>query len=120
MKKTISTITVGTLLLLGAASTSHAADAATKQKQPLDQAIKSVDKNLAKNPENKGLQNAAGRLQTNQERHDKKRDARKEKRHEKRDKWTEKRSEHERAERSERAERHEQTGRPETMGRPNR
>ena len=115
MYKTLSAISVGTLLLLGVASSSHAADAATKQ--PMDQAIKSVDKNLAKDPDNKGLNNAAERLQTNKERQAKKREAQKAKRDAKRDRQAARRSEHNKAERTERMEKAE---RPEAMGRPNR
>ncbi|RJQ48743.1 MAG: hypothetical protein C4528_01870 [Gammaproteobacteria bacterium] len=37
-------------------------------KAPLDQAIESVEKNLDKNPDNSGLQNARERLEANQER----------------------------------------------------
>lgn len=116
MYKTLPVIAVGTLLLLGGAGTSYAADSAAKQ--PLDQAIKSVDKNLAKDPDNKGLNNAAERLQTNQERHNKKRAAQLAKRHEKREMKMEKRLEHERTERPEKAERPEKVERPEKPARP--
>lgn len=129
MYKTKIAIAVGTLFLLGVASTSYAADPATKQ--PLDQAIKSVDKNLVKDPDNKGLQNAAGRLQTNKERHEKKRAekearhkakiAKKEARHQaKINKRAEKMSDHREAERAERMGRPEMAERPGKMERPNR
>src|SRR3990170_18002 len=111
MHKTGTAIAAGILLLLGVASTSYAADPAAKQ--PLDQAIKSVDKNLARDPDNKGLQNAAERLQTNQERYEKKRAEQKAKRQEHKDDQAEKRVERpEKAERPERAERPEKAGRP--------
>lgn len=110
MHKTRAAIAAGTLLLLGVASTSYAADPAAKQ--PLDQAIESVDKNLAKDPDNKGLQNAAERLRINQERHKQKRAEQKAKREEHKDDQAEKRAEREKAERPERAERPEKAGRP--------
>jgi len=40
----------------------------TPPKAPLEQASESVDKNLQKHPDNRGLQNAAGRIADNQER----------------------------------------------------
>lgn len=127
MHKTNIAIAVGTLFFLCAAGTSYAAD--TDAKQPLDQAVKSVDKNLAKDPDNKGLQNAAGRLQTNKERHDKKRaekDARHKakvaekdaKRQAKMNERAEKNPEHRDAERTEKMEHMEKSSRPEKMERP--
>jgi hypothetical protein len=129
MYKTKTAIAIGTLLLLGVTSTSHAADPATKQ--PLDQARESVDKNLAKDPDNKGLQNAAERLQTNQERLEKKRAEKEEmrkakiaekeaKRQAKTNKQAEKMPDHPKAERMEKMERPEKAVRPEKMDRPNR
>lgn len=105
MHKTRAVIAAGTLLLLSVAGTSHADDPATKQ--PLDQAMESVDKNLARDPDNKGLQNAAERLQTNKERHEKKRAEQKAKRQKHKDDQAEKR-----------AERPEKPARPEKPGRP--
>lgn len=112
MNKIKTVITVATVFLLSVAGTSYAADTAAKQ--PLDQAIKSVDKNLAKDPDNKGLQNAAGRLQANKERHDEKRAERAAKRQDKKERHAE------RAERPEKTERPERAERPEPMGRPGR
>lgn len=105
MHKTRAVIVAGALLLLSAAGTSHADDPATKQ--PLDQAMESVDKNLARDPDNKGLQNAAERLQTNKERHEKKRAEQKAKRQKHKDDQAEKR-----------AERPQKPARPEKPGRP--
>lgn len=115
MHKTRAVIAAGTLLLLSIAGTSHADDPATKQ--PLDQAMESVDKNLARDPDNKGLQNAAERLQTNKERHEEKREAKEQKRHEKRLKQAEKKAKREEAEHRVKAER---PGRPARPGKPGR
>lgn len=117
MNKTRIAITVGTAFLLSVASMSYAADTATKQ--PMDQAVKSVDKNLAKDPDNKGLQNAAGRLQTNQERHEKKR-AEKEARRKAKIERKEARHQAKINQRAEKMERPEKAERPEKMERPNR
>ena len=116
MHKTRALIAAGTLLLLSFSGTSHADDPATKQ--PLDQAIESVDKNQARDPDNKGLQNAAERLQTNKERHEKKREAKEQKRHEKKLKKAEKKAKREEAEQREKAERPEKPARPEKPVRP--
>jgi len=126
MYKTIAATAAGTMFLLGIASTSYAADTATKQ--PLDQSIESVDKNLAKDPDNKGLQNAAERLQTNKERQAKKREAQAAKREAKSLKKAERKAAKEserqeagrpdKAERPEKTERPEKVERPEAMGRP--
>lgn len=105
MHKTRAVIAAVTLLLLSVAGTSHADDPATKQ--PLDQAMESVDKNLARDPDNKGLQNAAERLQTNKERHEKKRAEQKAKRQKQKGDQAKKR-----------AERTEKPARPEKSGRP--
>lgn len=123
MYKTKTAIAVGTLLLLGVASTSYAADPATKQ--PMDQAVKSVDKNLAKDPDNKGLQNAAGQLQTNQERQDKKRAEQKAKRQDKKaghkdDEHHDKADHHDMTDHHDKAERPERAERPEKPARPGR
>lgn len=71
MCKTGIALTFGAIFLSIGAGTSHAA--APKAPEPLSQARESVDKNLQKNPDNKGLQNADERLKANQERHEKKR-----------------------------------------------
>ena len=116
MHKTRAVIAAGTLLLLCVAGTSHADDPAAKQ--PLDQAMESVDKNLARDPDNKGLQNAAERLQTNQERYKNKREEQNAKRLAKKNKQAEKKAKREEAEHRVKAERPERPARPEKPGRP--
>lgn len=59
---TTATATVTTAPALSAISTT------TATKQPISQGLKSVAKNLEKDPDNKGLQNAQQRLLENQER----------------------------------------------------
>ena len=71
MYKTRIALAFGSLLLLIATGSSSAAT--TETQEPLGHAQESVDRNLQKNPDNKGLQNAAGRLQVNQDRIKKKR-----------------------------------------------
>src|SRR4030067_1502613 len=111
MHKTRAVIAAGTLLLLSVAGTSYADDPAAKQ--PLDQAMESVDKNLARDPDNKGLQNAAERLQTNQERYKNKREEQNAKRLAKKNKQAEIK-----AERTERPARPERPPPPKKPGRP--
>jgi Skp family chaperone for outer membrane proteins len=55
-------------LFLAATSVTQA-QTTTPAKVPGDQGAASVNKNLEKNPDNKGLQNAAERLKTNKEKH---------------------------------------------------
>ena len=140
MYKIKTVIAIATLSLLSFASAGYAADPVTKQ--PLDQAIESVDQNLAKDPDNKGLQNAADRLQTNQQRQQEKRaeqeakrqakaadkEAKRQaktadkeaKRQAKIDKRAGKMSDHHDAERMEKMDRPEKAERPEKMERQNR
>jgi len=124
MYKTGIALAFGSWLLLIAAGSSSAAT--TETREPLGQAQESVDKNLQKNPDNKGLQNAAGRLQVNQERIEKKRGGQKSKRRTKKvvavkkpPKQSDKASEREPAQ-QERTERMERIERPGNPGRPNR
>lgn len=56
------------LLSAGAVYAADPAPASGGGKAPLDQAIESVEKNLDKNPDNAGLQNAREKLEANQER----------------------------------------------------
>lgn len=118
MYKIKTVIAIATLSLLSFASAGYAADPVTKQ--PLDQAIESVDQNLAKDPDNKGLQNAADRLQTNQQRQQEKRAEQEAKRQAKIDKRAGKMSDHHDAERMEKMDRPEKAERPEKMERQNR
>jgi hypothetical protein len=57
----------GLALVVGAA---FAQNSAPSPKTPLTQGTSSVDKNLERDPDNKGLQNAAERQQRNRERFD--------------------------------------------------
>ncbi len=69
LKKKLA-LTIGAALLLGAAGTLQAADtdtdttttSSTATSGPMSQGLNSVDKNLAKDPDNKGLQTAQERL----------------------------------------------------------
>lgn len=81
---------------------------ATNDKKPLDQARTSVEKNLEKDPDNKGLQNAAERLKENQERIEARKNEKRE------------RSETAKVERAERPSRPEAPQRPEKLERPAR
>ena len=65
--KTFALIAAGTLTLMFGLARAES-DADPVKPKPLDQAIQSVDKNLEKHPDNKGLQNAKHRLQENQDR----------------------------------------------------
>ena len=55
---------IATALLLTSVSVAYAADTAN---QPVAQGATSVNKNLSKNPDNKGLQRAAEQLKENEE-----------------------------------------------------
>jgi hypothetical protein len=82
-------------LLVGAAYAQTSTD-----KTPLTQGISSVGRNLERDPDNKGLQNASKRLKANQDRLETRRD--------------------DRRERADRVERPGHTERPERAGRPDR
>lgn len=58
---------ISAIVLLAAASVAHAQT--TTPKLPGDQGAASVDKNLAKDPDNKGLQNADEQLKKNKAKH---------------------------------------------------
>lgn len=58
--------TASAAVLLGGISLAKAAD--TDTKQPGDQALSSIDKNLKKDPDNRGLLNAQQRIERNQAR----------------------------------------------------
>ena len=55
---------VSAMLLLGIAGSAAAAD--TGSKEPGDQGLTSIDKNLRKDPDNRGLENAQDRHERNQ------------------------------------------------------
>ena len=59
---------IAAAILLATTVTAHAADATTTL--PGDKGISSVNKNLEKNPDNKGLQNAAAQLEKNRIKHE--------------------------------------------------
>lgn len=65
---TIRLLSIASLVLGVAAVHAQTAPANGSAQPPLTQGISSVDKNLKRDPDNKGLQNADQRLQTNQER----------------------------------------------------
>jgi len=98
---------ISVAILLATASVAHAQTAAPL---PGDQGLSSVNKNLEKNPENKGLLNAEEKLKQNQIKHK----AQAEKRIERKEERTE--SKAERIER--RTERRESVGRPAKIERP--
>lgn len=126
MYKTGISLAFGSLLLSIPVGSSSAATHETRE--PLGHAQESIDKNLQKNPDNKGLQNAAGRLQVNQERIEKKRVVQKSKRRAKKivavkkpPKQSDKASEREKKPtQQERMERMERIEHPGKMERPNR
>lgn len=127
MYKTRIALAFGNLLLLIAASSSYAA--ATETLKPLGQAQESTGKNIQKGPDNKGLHNAGGRLQINQERMENKRAEQKAKRRAKKivtirktHKQLDEASEREKSAPQERMERMEKTERerPGKTERPNR
>ena len=92
------------------------AQTAPEPKLPGDQGVSSVNKNLEKNPDSKGLQNAAGKLEQNQEKHREQM----EKRTEKREEHMKKKAEHVemKTERREAMDRPAKIERPEKMERP--
>jgi len=94
------------VLLFGVANAQSTSDS-TSTRKPLDQGISSVEKNLEKNPDNKGLRNAKERLQENQERFE----ARKAERAERLAQRPDRPERAERAERPERPERADRGGR---------
>jgi hypothetical protein len=96
--------TIVAALFVGAAYAQTSTSKPSDDKAPLTQGISSVDKNLEKKPDNKGLQNADKRLKANQERME----ARRVKR------------DNDRAERAERPERAERAERPEKTERSGR
>ncbi len=115
-------IAVGSALLLGAASASYAADKPTTGSTtstnpthvPLSQGVTSVNSNLAKDPDNKGLQNASEKLEANQTRIAEKRADQAEKREDTKHKakHTDKKSDHQKVEHPDKVEHPEKAERP--------
>ena len=98
------------LLAAGSSFADETSTTAPAQKLPGDQGLASVNKNLEKNPENKGLQNASEQLKRNQLKHAEHMEKRAEKREEHRVKKAERAEKH--------AQHHEAMGRPAKIERP--
>lgn len=98
---------IAVIAMLAATGLAHAETSGTTP-LPGDQGITSVNRNLEKIPDNKGLQNASEQLERNRLKHE----GREEKREERHDLRHENRMNH--------AERHDGTSRPERIERPAR
>lgn len=103
---------VTALILLASASV---ALAETTHPAPITQGVASVNKNLVKDPDNKGLLNASEQLKENQLKQAEKRTEQSRKRVARSERKEER---HKRMERSEKMERHEMTERPAKIERP--
>ena len=101
MNKTQVSVSIAAIFL-GASSMVFAADTATT-KEPLAQSSTSVEKNVTRDPDSKGLNNASNRLEANQDKIEAKRAAKAERRLEKAKK-AEKMEEAKKAEKIEKAE----------------
>jgi Skp family chaperone for outer membrane proteins len=99
---------ISAVILLAAASAAHAQTPAATPKLPGDQGAASVDKNLAKDPDNKGLLNADEQLTKHAEQMKK----RTEKHDDQMEKKTERSGNHEKMERAGKIERPEKMERP--------
>ena len=104
MNKTQVSVSIAAIFL-GASSIVFAADTATTSttKEPLAQSSTSVEKNVTRDPDSKGLNNASNRLEANQDKIEAKRAAKAERRLEKAKK-AEKMEEAKKAEKMEKAE----------------
>lgn len=98
---------ISVAILLATASVAHAQTAAPL---PGDQGITSVNKNLEKNPDNKGLLNADEKLKQNQIKHKAQAEKRLEKKEERSERKAERNETH--------TEHHEAAGRPARVERP--
>jgi len=103
---------ISAVILLAAASVAHAQTATTAPKLPGDQGAASVNKNLTKDPDNKGLQNAAEQLKKNKAKHAEQMKKRSEKHEDQMEKKTERAERHETMERPAKVERTEKMDRP--------
>jgi len=103
---------ISAVILLAAASAAHAQTPAATPKLPGDQGAASVDKNLAKDPDNKGLLNADEQLKKNKAKHAEQMKKRTEKHDDQMEKKTERTESHERMERAGKIERPEKMERP--------
>lgn len=106
---------ISAVVLLAAASVAHAQTAATAPKLPGDQGATSVNRNLAKDPDNKGLQNAAEQLKENKAKHAAQRT---EKQEDKMEKKSERAESREKMERADKIEHPSKVERPEKIERP--
>ena len=115
MNKTQIAVSIAALFL-GASSIVFAADTATTSttKEPLAQSSTSVEKNVIRDPDSKGLNNASNRLEANQDKIEAKRAAKAERRLEKAKK-AEKLEKAEKAEEAEKAEKMEEAEKAEKM-----
>ena len=103
---------ISAVVLLAAASVAHAQTPTTAPKLPGDQGAASVDKNLAKDPDNKGLLNADEQLKKNKAKHAEQMKKRTEKHEDQMEKKIERTENHERMERTGKIERPEKMERP--------
>lgn len=103
---------ISAVVLLAAASVAHAQTPPTAPKLPGDQGVTSVDKNLAKDPDNKGLQNADEQLRKNKAKHAEQLKKRTEKQEEKMEKKSGRAESHETMERAGKVERVEKMEHP--------
>ena len=120
MNKTQIAVSIAALFL-GASSMVFAADTATT-KEPLAQSSTSVEKNVTRDPDSKGLNNASNRLEANQDKIEAKRAAKAQRRLEKAKKAekieeAKKAEKIEKAEKAEKAEKMEKAERPEKVER---
>ena len=115
MNKTQVSVSIAAIFL-GASSVVFAADTATTR-EPLAQSSTSVEKNVTRDSDSKGLNNASNRLEANQDKIEAKRAAKAERRLEKAKKAEkiEKMEKMEKAERPEKVERVERLDRPERV-----
>ena len=121
MNKTQVSVSIAAIFL-GASSIVFAADTATTSttKEPLAQSSTSVEKNVTRDPDSKGLNNASNRLEANQDKIEAKRAAKAERRLEKAKKAEkmEKAKKAEKIEKVEKIEKMEKAERPEKVERP--
>ena len=96
---------ISAVILFAVATVAHAQTATITPKLPGDQGAASVDKNLAKDPNNKGLQNADEQLKKNKEKHAEQMEKRSEKHEDKIEKKSERTENHDKIERPEKMER---------------
>ena len=117
MNKTQVSVSIAAIFL-GASSIVFAADTATT-KEPLAQSSTSVEKNVTRDPDSKGLNNASNRLEANQDKIEAKRAAKAERRLEKAKKAEklEKAEKAEKMEKAEKVEKMEKAERPEKVER---